>query len=179
MSLLRSAGVTIGKFSEVSLSTSLKHPRNISVGDDTVIGRGSSLICLNHDACIIIGNKCLLTNAVNIYSAGQVIIDDFAMLAAGVFVADTTHCYEAGDIPYSQQGLTDPEPVTIHMGAWIGQNSIILPGCSVGYCSIVGANSVVTKPVPDYSIAVGSPARVIKKFSKSLRKWCANDYAEP
>jgi acetyltransferase-like isoleucine patch superfamily enzyme len=171
ISYYRLAGVSIGSGSAVSLLVSLRRPYNISIGDSTVIGKNCMLHCLAPDASIVIGSGSLLTQSVQIYSVGQVIIEDHVMLAGNVFVADATHCYATGDIPYSRQGFTKSSPVVIREGSWIGQNSIIMPGCSVGRCSIVGANSVVNTSIPDYSIAVGSPAKVIKTYSSALKQW--------
>lgn len=54
--------------------------------------------------------------------------------------------------------------ITIHDDAWIGAGSIILPGVTIGECSVVGAGSVVTKDVPSYTVVVGNPAKVLRKI---------------
>lgn len=59
-------------------------------------------------------------------------------------------------------------PVIIEDNCWIGANAILLPGVTIGRCSVVGAGSVVTKSIPPYSVAVGSPARVIKTMDPSI-----------
>lgn len=59
-------------------------------------------------------------------------------------------------------------PVIIEDNCWIGANAILLPGVTIGRCSVVGAGSVVTKDIPPYSVAVGSPAKVIKQMDPSL-----------
>ena len=61
--------------------------------------------------------------------------------------------------------------IIIGDGVWIGQNAIILPGVSIGDKSIIGAGSVVTHDVPSYCVAVGNPARIIKKYSNTEKKW--------
>ena len=62
-------------------------------------------------------------------------------------------------------------PVLIKQGCWIGQNVVIMPGVTVGELSIIGANSVVTKSIPDRSIAIGAPAQVIKTWDESNNCW--------
>ena len=62
-------------------------------------------------------------------------------------------------------------PVVIEDNVWIGENVVILLGCSIGFGSIIGANSVVTGNIPRNSIAVGVPARVIKKFCTETQTW--------
>jgi acetyltransferase-like isoleucine patch superfamily enzyme len=61
--------------------------------------------------------------------------------------------------------------VRIEKGCWIGEKVIILPGVNIGKRSIIGAGSVVTKSIPEYSIAVGNPARVIKTWNKDKKQW--------
>lgn len=58
-------------------------------------------------------------------------------------------------------------PIKVENDVWIGTNVVVLPGITIGKCSIIGAGSIVTKDIPPYSIAVGNPARVIKKINKS------------
>jgi lipopolysaccharide O-acetyltransferase len=62
-------------------------------------------------------------------------------------------------------------PITIGEGCWIGQNVIVLPDVNIGDKCVIGANSVVTKDIPSYSIAVGMPAKVIKKYNFELHRW--------
>ena len=78
--------------------------------------------------------------------------------------------------PYMDQELTGL-PVRIGTGCWIGEKVIILPGVSIGEKSIIGAGSIVTKKVPSYSIAVGNPAKIIKKYNFSTHRWehCKDD----
>lgn len=64
----------------------------------------------------------------------------------------------------SLQGHSDIQPVILKRGCWIGANVTILPGVTIGENSVVGANSLVTKSVPPFHVAVGNPARVIKKI---------------
>ena len=93
-------------------------------------------------------------------SRGGVTIEDDAMIAANVQILTNNHD------PYDRQILTC-KPVLIGKGAWIGAGATILPGVRVGKYAIVGAASVVTHDVPDFAVAVGSPARVIKTLDKS------------
>jgi acetyltransferase-like isoleucine patch superfamily enzyme len=64
-------------------------------------------------------------------------------------------------------------PIVIKRGCWIGQNVVVMPGVTIGELSIIGANSVVTRDVPARSIAVGSPATVIKTWDATGRRWVA------
>jgi acetyltransferase-like isoleucine patch superfamily enzyme len=83
-----------------------------------------------------------------------------------VYITDQNHGYERTDIPISQQ--TQPErAVHIGAGSWIGAGSVILPGSRIGRHVTIGANSVVTGVIADHSVAVGAPARVIRRMNGS------------
>lgn len=86
----------------------------------------------------------------------HVLIGQHVVLLAG----KGHHNFERTDIPIKQQGNPPKEPVTIGRGAWIGANSTVM--ADVGHDAIVGAGSVVTKPVPPMAIVAGNPARVIR-----------------
>jgi len=62
-------------------------------------------------------------------------------------------------------------PVVIENGVWIGESVAVLPGAHIGYGSVIGANSVVKGVIPPGSIAVGTPARVIKRFDSGSQQW--------
>ena len=84
-------------------------------------------------------------------------------LAANVQLISNNHD------PYDRQILTC-KPVLIKYGAWVGAGATILPGVTVGKYAIIGANSVVNKDIPDYAVAVGSPAKVVKYLDKEKFK---------
>jgi maltose O-acetyltransferase len=68
----------------------------------------------------------------------------------------------SSDIPIKYQGVTEEKSVTIGDGCWICSRVIILPGVHIGKNSVIGAGSVVTKDIPDYAIAAGNPAKVVR-----------------
>jgi acetyltransferase-like isoleucine patch superfamily enzyme len=84
-----------------------------------------------------------------------------------VYITDQNHGYEDVTRPISQQ--SQPErPVVIGDGSWLGHGAVVLPGVTIGKHVVIGANSVVTKDIPDFSVAVGSPAKVIRRYDESL-----------
>ena len=91
---------------------------------------------------------------------GGITIDDDVMLAANVQLLSNNHD------EYDRQVLIC-KPIHIKRGAWIGAGASILPGVTVGEYAIVGAGAIVTKDVPDYSVVVGSPARVVKTLDEN------------
>lgn len=143
----------------------------ISIGKNTHI-RGELLIYA-HGGKITIGDFCFVGEGSRIWSGASVTIGNYVLIAHGVNIHDnnshptdwqlrrlhTEHIILKGH-PTSGIDLKD-KPVVIQDDAWIGFNSAIMKGVTVGKGAIVGACSVVTSDVPDYAIVVGNPAKVI------------------
>lgn len=92
----------------------------------------------------------------------NIVIEDNVMMGSGVHIYTSNHTYKDPNIDIIQQGHTEVKPVKVKKGAWIGANTIILPGVTVGENSVVGAGSVVTKSIPEKCVAAGNPAKIIK-----------------
>lgn len=89
-------------------------------------------------------------------------IGENTLIAPGCYICDYDHNFENLDKPINKQGYVS-QPITIGSDVWIGAKSIILKGVHIGRGVVIGAGSVVTCDIPDFSIAAGNPARVIKK----------------
>ena len=107
-----------------------------------------------------IGKNVTVMNGALMMSAGGITIEDNVLIAANVQLTSNNHD------PYDRYVITC-KPILIKEGAWIGSGATILPGVTIGKYTIVGANSVVSKDVPDYAVAVGTPAKVIKYLDKN------------
>ena len=92
----------------------------------------------------------------------KVVIEDNVMLGPNVYFYVNDHKFERRDIPLIDQGYLPSEDIIVKNGAWIGANSTILCGVTIGVNAVIGAGSVVTKDVPDFAIVAGVPAKVIK-----------------
>jgi acetyltransferase-like isoleucine patch superfamily enzyme len=101
-------------------------------------------------------------------SEGRVIIEDNVFFGHGVKILARGHDYRKFGVE-RQQTITE-KPITIKEGAWIGSGAIILGGVEIGKNAVVGAGSVVTKSIPDYTVAVGNPAKVIKFINEKEGK---------
>ena len=130
------------------------------------LGEGSHITPPLNGACVgsmKIGKNVLINSNLLAMARGGITIEDHAMIAANVQLISNNHD------PYDL--LTLPcKPVLIKEYAWIGAGATILPGVCIGKHAIVGAGSVVTKDVPDYAVAVGNPAKVIKMLDKEKFK---------
>ena len=93
---------------------------------------------------------------------GPVKIGNNVMMGPEVVIYTSGHKHDRVDVPMIEQGSEESRAVTIGNDVWIGRRAIIMPGVTIGNGCIIGAGAVVTKDVPDYSIAGGVPARVIK-----------------
>lgn len=126
------------------------------------LGEGSRITPPISGACVgdvKIGKNVIINSNLLAMARGGITIEDNAMIAANVQLISNNHD------PYDLWILSC-KPVLIKESAWIGAGATILPGVCVGKHAIVGAGSVVTKDVPDYAVAVGNPARVIKMLDK-------------
>lgn len=94
---------------------------------------------------------------------GPVIIGDNVMMGPEVVIYTSGHKHDRTDITMIEQGFEEPERVVIEDDVWLGRRVIIMPGVHIGKGCIIGAGAVVTKDIPEYSVAGGVPARVIKK----------------
>lgn len=95
---------------------------------------------------------------------GEIHIDDDVLIGSGVHIYVSNHRFDNIEIPIYYQGHTSSKSVKLKKGCWIGANTIILPGVTIGENAVVGAGSIVTKDVPAKCVAVGNPARIIKKI---------------
>ena len=93
----------------------------------------------------------------------SVTIGDNVMMGPGCLIYTSNHNIERTDIPMIEQGMSKTEPVVIGNDVWIGSRVTILPGVHIGNGCVIGAGAVVTRDIPDYTISVGVPAKVVKK----------------
>ena len=106
--------------------------------------------------------------------AGDVRLGDRAGLGQHVFISGFNHGYADGTRDSNAQELVRKE-VTIGRESHIGANSVVVAGVTIGERCQIGAGSVVTKNIPSYSVAVGNPARVIKRYDAARAKWIRVD----
>ena len=100
---------------------------------------------------------------VNAKLYGEVHIGNCVMMGSDVTMITRNHRFDRTDIPMMDQGFQEEKPIYIDDDVWIGDRVVILAGVHVGRGCIIGAGSVVTGDIPPCSIAVGVPARVIRK----------------
>ena len=145
----------------------------LSIGNSVKFQSGVWLFCSRTDETLAkmeIGNNCSFGYRNHIACVGEIIIGDNVLTANNVYISDNLHNYEDTKRPIMDQPVTFTRKVEIGSGSWIGENACII-GAKVGENSVIGANSVVTKDIPDYCVAVGIPARVIRKYNRERKVW--------
>lgn len=150
----------------------IDNPKAIEIGDNTFVAHQAWLMG-NPDATVAtlkIGNGVRIGHFSHIIGLKHLEIENDVLLADKVYISDCEHCYEDISMPILYQPTRIIKEITIGEGSWIGEN-VCICGANVGKHSVIGANSVVTKDIPDYSIAVGCPAKVIKQYDFSSNKW--------
>jgi acetyltransferase-like isoleucine patch superfamily enzyme len=115
-------------------------------------------------ARILIGSGSFLNIGVMVAAERLVEIGDHCMFANGCFITDASHRFDDPTAPVPWQGFTTKGPTRIEDNVWCGANVVVTTGVTIGTRSVIGANSVVTHDIPPYSIAAGSPAKVIRKI---------------
>ncbi len=114
------------------------------------------------EARIRIGEGTFLNLGVMIAAMELVDIGSHCMFANGCFVTDGNHRFDDPALPVTWQGFTSKGTTRIGDNVWCGANVVVTSGVSIGERCVIGANSVVTTDLPPFSIAAGSPARVLK-----------------
>ncbi len=168
------------RFKELGAKTRILSPlsiegySNIEIGNNVVIGYknwlASKSFQVDKGSRLVIGDGCRIGNFNHIYATNEVIIGKNVLTADKVYISDCAHSYEDVFMPVLQQPIKQLERVRIGEGTWIGENVCII-GASVGKGCVVGANSVVNKDIPDFCVAVGIPAKIIKKYNLETGKW--------
>jgi acetyltransferase-like isoleucine patch superfamily enzyme len=165
----------LGQRSKIETGIYIVNGENIEIGTNTLIGKNSFLTAHNseeyHDSPkIIIGDNCIFGSDLHITSVNLVRIGNGVRTGKSVLISDNAH----GDIDMKlmstapdRRPLVSKGPIVIGNNVWIGEKVAIMAGVTIGESCIIGTNSVVTKDIPDYCVAVGSPARVIKNLSKN------------
>jgi acetyltransferase-like isoleucine patch superfamily enzyme len=110
---------------------------------------------------ITVGGGSLLNLNVMVAALERVEIGEHCMLANGCVITDADHCFEDPDRPVPWQGFTSDGPTVLGDNVWLGAHAVVTSGVTIGRRSVIGAGSVVTRDVPEFSVAAGSPARVI------------------
>lgn len=142
------------------------------------------IVSLHGRGIIEIGENTEISMYSRIGSVGHVKIGNNVLMGPHVFIADYNHEYRDPYRPIMYQGesfipnVSGQPNLLIDDGTWIGTNVVVVGNVRIGKNCVIGANSVVTKDVPDYCVAAGSPCRIVKKYDFKQSKWIRVEYEE-
>ena len=145
---------------------------NITIENNVTVHELSWLAAMpltGNNAQLVIKEGTTLGHFNHIYATNSIIIEKDVLTADKVYISDNLHTYDDVKQPVINQPIKQCKPVVIGEGSWLGEHVCVI-GASIGKHCVIGANSVVTKDIPDFCVAVGAPARVIKKFD-SVNGW--------
>lgn len=125
---------------------------------------------------ISIGDRVQVNDYVHIAAIESIEIGNDVLIASKVFITDHEHGKYRGENQVNPMvapalRVNSHQPVRIGDNVWIGELVSILPGVIIGNGAIIGANSVVRSNIPEYTIAAGVPAKVLKKYNFELNEW--------
>lgn len=138
---------------------------NVSFGNNCVLTAWTSYAGIELFPNIIIGNNSHFGEYNHITSTNRIIIGNGVLTGRWVTITDNAHGridYESLQIPPIERIIYSKGQVVIGNNVWIGDKVTILPGVTIGDGAIIGANSVVTKDIPEYCVAAGNPAKIIR-----------------
>ena len=146
-------------------------PKNkILIGHGSHIGRGTVISTHNHNSKIKIGKNCSIGFYNDFYGQGGLELGDYVLTASNVCILTSNHGFVDVNTPIKMQESSYAK-TSIGDSTWLGYNVIVLAGVKIGKHCVIGAGSVVTKDIPDYSVAVGNPCRVIKQYNFETSTW--------
>jgi lipopolysaccharide O-acetyltransferase len=164
----------------IRLPFDIRNKKNINIGNGFTTGFGCRIEAYpqssNNKEVLVFGKNVEINDYVHIAAGEKIIIGDNVLIASKVFISDLNHGNYKGNnqdsplsLPNSRKLSTSP--IVIKDNVWIGEGVCVMSGVTIGVGCVVGALSVVTKDVPDFSIVVGAPAKVIKVFNFDKKEW--------
>lgn len=133
---------------------------NSMIEDFSTVNNGVGAVEIGENSLVGIGNVII----------GPVKIGNNVILAQNIVASGLNHNYNNVTQPIHKQGVSIA-PIVIEDDCWIGSNAVITAGVTIGKHAVVAAGTVVTKNIPPYSVAVGNPSRIIKKYDDTRKEW--------
>lgn len=137
----------------------------LEIGRGTVLESGVTL--QSTSGKIRLGKRVYLSRGVTVGAVGLVEIGDFALVAPGCYITDAGHRFDDPVLPVPDQGMQSKGPTILEDNVWLGANVVVTSGVRIGRRSVIGANSVVTRDIPEFSVATGIPAKIVASHNPS------------
>jgi acetyltransferase-like isoleucine patch superfamily enzyme len=165
--------VTYASIPYIGMGVKIINKGGVALGRNVIIRPSTHIWCSSKDSQILLGNSVEIGNHSTISSHHSIEIKDGVLTGPHVFIADHNHNYLDISKWITLQGVSqkDGDRVLIEEGTWLGTNVVVVGNVHIGKQCVIGANSVVVRDVPDYSVAVGIPAKVVKRYNLETKKW--------
>lgn len=172
--IIRKRFAFFGRHSNIDRPLRIRGLQNIYIGNNVGIHYKTWLAAVPltnmGGAKLTINDGCVIGDFNHIWATHSIVLEKDVLTANHVYISDNLHCYDDIHTPILKQPIKQLHDVVIGEGSWLGENVCII-GASVGKHCVIGANSVVTHDIPDYCVAVGAPAKVIKKYNFQTQNW--------
>lgn len=148
----------------------------MAFGNNVFIGRDAQVM-IAYDRpqpgpMIVFGNGTSINRRALIAAVNEIVFGEYVLTAPGIYVADASHEFRHVGIPITMQGLQESKGrLEVASHSWIGMNAALIGNIRIGQGSVIGSNSVVNRSIPDYCVAVGQPARVIRAYDSRTNGW--------
>lgn len=164
----------IGSHSVVDSSVQVYGWKRVKVGRNSVICEETLINAMNRSddqVSLLIGDSCFIGRRNYFNVGGSLILKDFCLTSLDCRFIGSSHGMDTPFVPYLATETVAIDIIEVGVNCWMGCGVTVLAPVRIGYGSIIGAASVVTKDVPPFSIAVGNPAKVIKRYSSKQAGW--------
>jgi len=174
---LKTTQLRIGDAPKLAGLAHMQIAPNFSAGNGLWLEAVTSFAGVHYSPLLIIGTRVNFSDQVHVACTNRISIGDGVLIGSRVIVSDHSHGIYVGDIQShpqmrpAERPLSNDKTITIGANVWIGDGVAVLGGADIGEGAIIGANSVVTGPIPAGCIAVGAPARPIRSWNTVSAQW--------
>lgn len=167
----------IGPHSRIDKPLLLSNPQFVFIGAGTAIRAGARietvLMDRSHPPALHIGSNVNIEQNVHLVCSSSISIGDNVTITGNCAIVDTIHPFEDVDDNRKIGDRIDPRPSPVFIGenSFLGFGSVILPGVRIGMNCIIGANSTVTRDIPDFCVAAGNPAAIVRRYDHQQKRW--------
>lgn len=165
-----------GHHSKIYWPSEIQNGKYMTIGNYCYIKKYAWIqaIKLDKEPEFKLGDYSYINRFCQIALTNSIIIGKSVTISDNVFITDCTHGYRDVKIPIMDHSLIELNPVEIGDGSWIGRNASIM-GCKIGKNCVIGNSAFVTNDIPDYCVAVGNPAKIVKRYSFEKQEWLKTD----
>ena len=173
---LRTQGLHIGRYARLRGLRYMQIGRDFQAGDSLWIEAVARYESQVFAPRIVIGDSVRVSQWVHIAATNSVEIGDHCLIGSKVIITDHAHGQYAKRHssplePPAVRQLDHDRKVVIGRNVWLGDGVVVMPDVTIGEGCVIGANSVVSRDIPPFSMAVGAPATPIKRYDFSTHEW--------